>query len=533
MMKGAACAAIPLGFPKHRKCDAMVVGLLIGLLIGVVGAGAAAAFVLGNRRQTERAELEVARAEAARTVAEAESRQKALLVEAKDEALKFRQQAEAELAERRGEVTRLERRLVQREETLDRKTDAAERRERTLSTRESELEQVRTEAEALKQQRVRELERVAALTRQQAREELLSDIEQEAREDANRRLRIIEADTKAVADQRARSILATAIQRVTTEVTAETTVSVVQIPNDEMKGRIIGREGRNIRTLEHLTGCDLIIDDTPDAVTLSGFDPVRREVARIALTRLIQDGRIHPTRIEEMVEKARRDVEATLREAGEAAALEAACPGLPVDFLKTFGRLKFRTSYGQNQLKHAVETAHLGAMIAHEIGANVDIARRGCLLHDIGKALDHEIEGTHARIGADLARRFNLPEPVAHCIEAHHEEVEPSTIEAWIVIMADSVSGGRPGARRESLERYIQRLEMLEGIANGFKGVERSFAIQAGREVRILVRPEEIDDLGAMRLARDISKRIEESMEYPGQIKVTVVRETRAVDYAK
>jgi ribonuclease Y len=300
-----------------------------------------------------------------------------------------------------------------------------------------------------------------------------------------------------------------------------------------MKGRIIGREGRNIRALEHATGCDLIIDDTPDAVTLSGFDPVRREIARVALTRLLQDGRIHPTRIEEMVEKARREVEQTIREAGEAAAIEAACPGLPTDLLKIFGRLKYRTSYGQNQLRHAVETARLGAMIAYEIGADVDTARYGCLLHDLGKAVDHEVEGTHALIGASLARRFKLPEAVAHCIEAHHEEVEPSTVEALIVIISDSISGGRPGARRESLERYIQRLEALEGIANSFPGVEKSFAIQAGREVRIIVRPEEIDDLGSMRLARDISKKIEESLEYPGQIKVTVVRETRAVDYAK
>ena len=510
----------------------MIMGLIIGLVIGAV-VGAIVIVVIHSRRPSRREQVEAAQAEAARVVTEAETRQKELLLEAKEEAIRVRARAETELGDRRAEVTRQERRLAQREETLDRKSDAFERRERGLGEREAELERMKAQLEELRRERMREIERVAELTQAQAREMVRAEIEREVREDANRRLRAIEAETKEIADRRAREIIATAMQRVATDVTAETTVTVVPIPSDDMKGRIIGREGRNIRALEHATGCDLIIDDTPDAVTLSGFDPVRREVARVALTRLIQDGRIHPTRIEEVVEKARREVEQTLREAGEAAALEAGCPGLPPEMLKVFGRLRYRTSYGQNQLKHAVETARIGAIIAHEIGANVEVARRGCLLHDLGKAVDHEREGTHALIGADIARQFNVPEPIVHCIEAHHEEVEPSTVEAIITMIADSISGGRPGARRESLERYIQRLEALERVANSFGGVEKSFAIQAGREVRIIVKPTEIDDLGAMRLARDISKKIEETLEYPGQIKVTVVRETRAVDYAK
>ncbi|MFN8557189.1 MAG: ribonuclease Y [Dehalococcoidia bacterium] len=505
----------------------------IGLVIGAVAGGVTAAVVFRSQRSTARGEAEAAMAEAARIVAEAETRQKEMLLEAKEEAIRLRTQAESELTERRTELTRQERRLAQRDEALDRKSDAFDRRDKALGERESEMDRIRAELDDLRAVRMKEIERVADLTQAQARELVRAEIDREVREDANRRLRLVEAETKEIADQRVRSILATAMQRVTTDVTAETTVTVVPIPSDDMKGRIIGREGRNIRALEHATGCDLIIDDTPDAVTLSGFDPVRREVARVALTRLIQDGRIHPTRIEEVVEKARKEVEQTLREAGEAAAIEAAVPGLPVDLLKIFGRLKFRTSYGQNQLRHAIETSRIGAMLAHEIGANVEIARRGCLLHDLGKAVDHEVEGTHARIGADIARRFGLPDPIVHCIEAHHEEVEPSSIEALLVIVSDSISGGRPGARRESLERYIQRLEALERVANSFPGVEKSFAIQAGREVRIIVKPNEIDDLGSMQLARDINRKIEEGLEYPGQIGVTVVHRTRAVDYAK
>jgi ribonuclease Y len=510
----------------------MLAGVILGLIIGAVLGGVALA-VYFRSKPSAKDHAATAEAEAQRILTEAETKQKELLLEAKEEAIRLKAQADTEIKERRAEVTRQERRLSQRDENLDRKSEAFEKRDRALQEREADLEAQRSKLEELRHQRTREIERVAELTTQEAKAILLSEVEQETREDANRRLRQIESEVKSDADRRAREILATAIQRVTTDVTAETTVTVVPIPSDDMKGRIIGREGRNIRALEHATGCDLIIDDTPDAVTLSGFDPVRREIARTALTRLIQDGRIHPTRIEEIVEKARREVEVTIKEAGEIAAIEAACPGLHPDLLRIFGRLKFRTSYGQNQLKHAVETARIGGMIAHEIGANVEIARRGCLLHDLGKAVDHEVEGTHAMIGADIAKRYGLPPAVVHCIAAHHEEIEPSTTEALIVIMADSVSGGRPGARRESLEHYIKRLEALEGIANSFPGVERSFAIQAGREVRIIVRPNDIDDLGSMRLARDVAKKIEETLQYPGQVKVTVVRETRATEFAK
>ncbi|MGH2585720.1 MAG: ribonuclease Y [Dehalococcoidia bacterium] len=510
----------------------MLAGVIIGLVIGVLVAGVALA-VYFRSKPSAKDHAAAAQAEAQQILTEAETKHKVLLLEAKEEAIRLKAQADTEIKERRTEVTRQERRIAQRDENLDRKSEAFERRERALQEREGDLDQQRSQVEDLRQQRLKEIERIAELNSQEARSILLGEMEREVREDANRRLRQVEAEVKADADVRARKIIATAIQRVTTDVTSETTVSVVPIPSEDMKGRIIGREGRNIRALEHATGCDLIIDDTPDAVTLSGFDPVRREVARTALVRLIQDGRIHPTRIEEIVEKARREVETTIREAGETAAIEAACPGLHPDLLRVFGRLKFRTSYGQNQLRHAVETSRIGAMIAHEIGANVEIARRGSLLHDLGKAVDHEVEGTHAMIGADIAKRYGLPPAVVHCIAAHHEEIEPQTVESLIVIIADSISGGRPGARRESLEHYIKRLEALESIANGFPGVERSFAIQAGREVRIIVRPNELDDVGSMRLARDVAKKIEESLQYPGQVKVTVVRETRATEFAK
>ena len=510
----------------------MLAGLIVGLILGVL-IGGVALFLYFRSKPSAQDRTAAAEAEAQRILTEAETRQKELLLEAKEEAIRLKAQADAEIKERRAEVTRQERRLAQRDENLDRKAETFERRERTLQEREQDLERRRAQVEELRQQRTREVERVAAMTAQEARTILLGEVEQEAREDINRRVRQVETEVKADADVRVRKILATAMQRVSSDVTSETTVTVVPIPSDDMKGRIIGREGRNIRALEHATGCDLIIDDTPDVVTLSGFDPVRREIARTALVRLIQDGRIHPTRIEEIVEKAKREVELQIKEAGEAAAIEAACPGLHPDLLKIFGRLRYRTSYGQNQLRHAVETARIGAMVAHEIGANVEVARRGALLHDLGKAIDHEVEGTHAMIGADIAKRYGLPPAVVHCIAAHHEEIEPSSVEALITIVADSVSGGRPGARRESLEHYIKRLEALENIANGYPGVERAFAIQAGREVRIIVKPTEIDDLGSMRLARDVAKKIEETLQYPGQVKVTVVRETRASEYAR
>ncbi len=504
---------------------AVLVGL-VGVFIGVIGG----AFL--QQRITQR-RIAAAEQSAARILSEADRRQKEILLEAKEEAIRFRNQAESELRERRNEVQRLERRVTQKEETLDRKLEGLEQRQRNLSNKERELDEARQNLLQLEEQRKQELERVSSLTAGEAKELLLAQVEREIRDEANRRLREIEQAVKEEADERARKIIAVAMQRLTGEVVSEATVSVVPLPSEDMKGRIIGREGRNIRTLEHVTGVDVIIDDTPDAVTLSGFDPVRREVARVALTKLITDGRIHPARIEEMVEKARKEVDGAIKEAGEEAALEAGCPGLHPEIIRTLGRLKYRYSYGQNQLKHAVETANLAAMIAHELGANVEVARRGGLLHDLGKAIDHDVEGTHAILGAELARRHGVQPAVIHCIEAHHEEVEPSSVESVITIVADAISGSRPGARRESLEQYLKRLEALEAVANGFPGVEKSFAIQAGREIRIIVKPEEIDDLGAARMAKEISKRIQESLDYPGQIKVTVIRERRSVEYAK
>jgi ribonuclease Y len=503
----------------------IIVGL-VGLLVGI-GAG-----VLYRRRVTGTSLLQ-AEEQASRILAEAETRQKELLLTAKEETLALRNSLEAEMRERRTEISRIEQRLTQKEENLDRKIEALERREQALREREAQVDRLRVEAEELRQRQAGELERVANLSVDEARQQLLAAVEVEIRDEASRRVREMEKEVEATAGQRARKILATAIQRYASEVTAETTVSVVPIPSDDMKGRIIGREGRNIRAIEAATGVDLIIDDTPDAVTVSAFDPVRREIARQALSTLVHDGRIHPTRIEEAVNRARRDVESTMLEAAEAAAVEAGVLNLHPEVLKTFGRLRYRTSYGQNVLRHSVETAHIAAMIAHEIGADVEIARAGGFLHDLGKAVDHEVEGTHALIGAEIARRFRVKEAVAHCIEAHHEEVEPRTPEAIIVMMADAISGGRPGARRESLDAYIKRLETLENIAKSYKGVESAFAIQAGREVRVIVKPEVVDDLEAMRIARDVSQKIEETMEYPGQIKVTVVRETRATEYAR
>lgn len=508
---------------------AIVTGVVVGVVALVLGA------LLGNalRVRRETGKLAAAEADAARIIAEAQTREKETLLEAKEEAIRVRAQAEEEAKTRRQESLRLEERVLQREENLDRKSEAVDRRDRALTEREQQLDQARDRLEELQQQKVSEIERVAHMTTQEARTLLLSEIEGEVRDEANRMVREMESRAREESSMRAREVLTAAIQRMSAEAVSESTVTVVPIPSEEMKGRIIGREGRNIRALEHATGIDLIIDDTPDAVMLSGFDGVRREIARLALTRLISDGRIHPTRIEEVVEKCRVEIENEIKLAGEEAALKANCPGLHPEIVRTLGRLKYRTSYGQNQLMHAVESAHIAAMLAREIGADVNVARRGALLHDLGKAIDREVEGTHALLGADLARRFGVQEAVAHCIEAHHEEVRPSTIEAVVVQVADSISGGRPGARMESLESYIKRLEALETVATSFEGVEKAFAIQAGREVRIIVKPEEIDDLGSMRLARDVSKKIEETMEYPGQIKVTVVRETRATEYAR
>jgi ribonuclease Y len=507
-------------------------GVFIALfgLLGIVGGifvGAVIQYWLTRSRMI------TAERNAARLLNEAERRYKEMVIEAREEAVKIKSQAEAELKEQRNEIQRLERRLLQKEETLERKLEALERREQALAQREAQLEELKARLQKLGEERQRELERIAGLSIPEARQLILAQVEQEVREEASRRAYELEQRIKEEAQERARKILVGVMQRLTTDVVSEATVSVVPLPSEDMKGRIIGREGRNIRTLEHLTGVDVIIDDTPDAVTLSSFDPVRREVARIALTKLMSDGRIHPARIEEMVERAWREVDAAIREAGEQAAIEANCPGLHPEIIKLLGRLKYRYSYGQNQLKHAVETAHLAALIAHELGADVQVARLGGLLHDIGKAVDHEMEGTHARIGADMARKYGLPEAVVHCIEAHHEEVEPSTVEAVITIVADALSGGRPGARRESLEQYLRRLEALEALAYSLPGVEKAYAIQAGREIRVIVKPEEIDDLGAFRLARDLSRKIQETLQYPGQIKVTVIREKRVVEYAR
>jgi ribonuclease Y len=508
-------------------------GAIAIILVGILALAIGALVGFNLRLRINKGQFAAAERSAARILSDAQTQQKEILLEAKEEAIRTRAQIEAELRERRGELQRSEQRLTQKEESLDRKIEALERRTDALSEQEKALETVRQELQDLHQKQIAEIERVSGLSSQEARELLLNEVEKEARAEANRRLKLVEAEVKEEGAERARKVLIAAIQRLSTDVVSESTVSVVPIPSDDMKGRIIGREGRNIRALEAATGVDLIIDDTPDAVTLSAFDPVRREIARVALTRLVTDGRIHPTRIEEVVEKARQEVDADIKLAGEQAAVDAGCPGLHPELLKTLGRLRYRTSYGQNQLKHAIECAHVCGMIAEEIGADVRVSRRAGLLHDIGKAVDHDVEGTHALIGADLLRRFGMSPAVVHAVAAHHEEEEPQSVEAVIIQVADSVSGGRPGARRETLEHYIKRMQALEAVAQEFQGVEKAFAIQAGREVRIIVKPDEIDDLESMRLARDISRKIEETLEYPGQVKVTVVRETRAVEYAR
>jgi ribonuclease Y len=478
--------------------------------------------------------LRTAQSSAEKVVAEAEARRKEILLEAKDEALKIRAAAEAEVRERRQELQRFERRLQQKEETLDRKIEQLDRRERSLQTREREVEARYQEVEHIKQEQYRELQRVANLSREEAEALILQRVEADIRDQCNRLARDIEAQAREEAEARARKIVSLAIQRLASDIVAESTISVVPLPNEEMKGRIIGREGRNIRALESATGVDLIIDDTPDAVTLSAFDPVRREVARRALERLIADGRIHPARIEEVVAKARQEVETIIKQEGEQAAEEAGVRGLHPELVKLLGRMKFRTSYGQNQLRHSVEVSLLAAMMAVELGADVNVARRAGLLHDIGKVMNHEVEGPHHLISADLARRFGESPRVVQAIADHHDgDLEAQSVEAVLVQAADAISGARPGARRETVEHYVKRLEALENVANSFPGVEKSFAIQAGREVRIIVKPDEVDDIGAMHLARDIVRKIEETLQYPGQIKVTVLRETRAVEYAR
>jgi len=511
----------------------MLTDLLIAFFAVILGAST---FSLGYlvRERKFRQKMRAAGETAERLLEDAKSRQRELLLEARDEALKMKTAAESEIRDRRAELHRQERRLQQKEEMLDRRLETLDRRERGVTEKERQAEEIRQQLEEHKKARIRELERVAQLSTEEARDFLLREIEQEVRSDAARRVREIEAEAREEADRKARSVVTLAIQRCAADQVADVTVSVVPLPNEEMKGRIIGREGRNIRALEASTGVDVIIDDTPDTVTLSGFDPIRREVARIALTKLVADGRIHPARIEEVVVKARQEVDTIIKEEGEQAAIKAGIHGLHPELVKVLGRLKFRTSYGQNVLYHSIEVAHLSAAVAAEIGADVNVARAAGLLHDIGKALSHEVEGPHALVGADLVKRYGKSPKIVAAVANHHGELdEPQSIEAIIVQAADAISGARPGARRETVENYVRRLEALETVANSFSGVERSFAIQAGREVRIIVKPDEIDDLSAVRLARDIVKRIEETLEYPGQIKVTVLRETRAVDFAR
>ena len=463
----------------------------------------------------------------------AETKKREALLEAKEENLKAKNELEKETRERRAELQRSERRLVNKEESLDKKLDAMERRENSFAAKEEKLKAKTQEVEALIEKQQAELERVSGLTADQAKEYLLRSVEEDVKHDTAKMIREMETRAKEEASKKARECIVTAIQKCAADHVAESTISVVQLPNDEMKGRIIGREGRNIRTLETLTGIDLIIDDTPEAVILSGFDPMRREIAKIALEKLITDGRIHPARIEESVEKAQREVEAMIREEGENALLEVGVHGIHPELVRLLGKMRFRTSYGQNALKHSIEVAHLSGLLAGEMGLDVRVAKRAGLLHDIGKSLDHDMEGSHVQIGADLCRKYKESATVINAVESHHGDVEPTSLISCIVQAADTISAARPGARRETLETYANRLKQLEEITNSYKGVEKSFAVQAGREVRIMVVPEQVSDDDMVLMARDISKQIESELEYPGQIKVSVIRESRAVDYAK
>ena len=463
----------------------------------------------------------------------AETRKREAMLEVKEESVKTRNELEKETKERRAELQRYERRVLSKEESLDKKTEAIERREAGFAAREAQLEKKRVEVENLSAKRLQELERISGLTSEQAKEYLLKTVEDDVKHETAKLVKELESRAKEEANKKAKDFIVTAIQKCAADHVAETTISVVQLPNDEMKGRIIGREGRNIRTLETMTGVDLIIDDTPEAVILSGFDPIRREVARIALEKLIVDGRIHPARIEEMVEKAQKEVDAMIREEGEAATLEVGVHGIHPELVRLLGRMKFRSSYGQNALKHSIEVAHLSGLLAGEIGVDVRMAKRAGLLHDIGKSIDHEMEGSHIQIGVDLCKKYKESATVINAVESHHGDVEPTSLIACIVQAADTISAARPGARRETLETYTNRLKQLEDIANSFKGVEKSFAIQAGREVRVMVVPDQVDDAAMILMARDISKQIESNLEYPGQIKVNVIRESRVTDYAK
>ena len=463
----------------------------------------------------------------------AEAKKKEALLEAKEENLKAKNELDKEIKERRAEVQRYEKRVLNKEEAIERKSESLEKKENGLKNKEEKLAEAQTKVDELSEKRVQELERISGLTSEQAKEYLLKTVEEEVKIETAKLVKELESQAKEEADKKAKEIVVNAIQKCATDHVSETTISVVSLPNDEMKGRIIGREGRNIRTLESLTGVDLIIDDTPEAVVLSGFDPIRREIARIALEKLIVDGRIQPTRIEEMVNKARKEVETMIREEGEAATLEVGVHGIHPELVKLLGKMKFRTSYGQNALKHSIEVAHLSGLLAAEMGLDVRIAKRAGLLHDIGKAVDHEMEGTHIQLGVDLCRKYKESAVVINAVEAHHGDVEPENLIACIVQAADAISAARPGARRETLETYTNRLKQLEDITNSFEGVDKSFAIQAGREIRVMVIPEKVTDADMVLMARDISKQIEAELEYPGQIKVNVVRESRAIDYAK
>lgn len=507
---------------------------LITLLVGLVIAFPAG---IAYRRKVAEAELGSAEEEAKRVLSDAiktaESKKKEALVEAKDEIFKLRSDADREIKDRRNEVTRQERRLQQREESLDKKSENMEKKEEQLAGKLREAENRLAEAEEVKKQQFELLEKISGYTADQAKEYLLQNLENELTHEKAVRISQMEARLKDEADQKAREIISGAIQRCASDYVSEVTVSVVPLPNDEMKGRIIGREGRNIRALENLTGVDLIIDDTPEAITLSSHDPVRREVARIALERLIQDGRIHPARIEEMVEKAKREVDNKIKQDGERVVNEAGIHNIHPELVRLLGRMRYRSSYGQNVLEHSLEVSHLAGMMAAELGADVKTARRAGLLHDIGKALTHEIEGSHVQIGVDVARKYKESADVIHAIEAHHNDVEPRTVVAALVQAADAISAARPGARRENVENYIKRLEKLEEIAKSFDGVDSCYAIQAGREIRIMIKPDVISDDNLVVAAREIVRKIEDEMEYPGQIKVNLIRETRAVDYAK
>ncbi len=503
------------------------------IVAGVLGAILGGVIVAVAERSFSSSQLKMARAKATQITEEAETTAKSIRVEAEENAIQIRRQAEADSKRRMQELRQEEERLQQRREQLDNRVDRLEDRERKLNQRQSRVDKMKNEIEEMHAARQAELERVANLTEEEAKELLLQDVETRTRDEMARVIRDVEVQVRHEADKKAREIITMAIQRCAADQVSETTVSMVMLPSDEMKGRIIGRSGRNIRAFEQATGVDVIVDDTPEAVVLSSFDPVRREVARLSLTKLVNDGRIHPGRIEGLVAKSQKEVEAAIREAGEQAVIEVGLPGLHPRLIEIVGRLKYRTSYGQNVLLHSIEMAHLAGMMAYELGANVNLAKEGALLHDIGKAVDHEVEGSHAMIGAELAEQFGCSAQVINCVASHHGEQEQRCLEAVLVEAADAISSARPGARRESLENYLKRVKGLEEIANSFSGVSQSYAIQAGREIRIMVKPEDIDDLEAIQLSKNIARRIEDTLQYPGQIKVTVIRETRASEFAK